>query len=264
MLISRVDGQWVNLPTLVVVSTEDTTSDVKLPAPDISAVVAAFLRQVRENNGWSQDDFALRLRTNGLNWSRSVLDYVEKGSRKVDAGELLLLPRAISLALGNEVSLVDIFANETAVLLMPGYIVRPKDIPSLVGKRPSKADVMKLTFTDEERNELGEYVDYIDALREQLFEATSISEVAAMEETAKGDAERSAGRKFEVKPIAVAMASHHLWGRSLTTERDARMAALSATETEARTRQAQRGHVTRTLLDELRPVIESLPPYGAK
>jgi hypothetical protein len=46
------------------------------------------------------------------------------------------------------------------------------------------------------------------------------------------------------------------WGRSLTEERDRRVAAQASPDATPRTRQAVRGHVTRELMATLAPIVE--------
>jgi hypothetical protein len=71
-----------------------------------------------------------------------------------------------------------------------------------------------------------------------------------------GDAEQKAANVLDVSPHAVALAARSRWGRSLTEERDRRVSAAS--ESTPRTLQALRGHATRALLDELRPVLKDI------
>jgi hypothetical protein len=78
------------------------------------------------------------------------------------------------------------------------------------------------------------------------------------------DAEQKAAHKLEVSPLAVSIAAHKLWKHSLTEERDRRIAEEASAASSPRTLQALRGHVTRTLLIEIEPLVvgtrgESLP-----
>lgn len=63
------------------------------------------------------------------------------------------------------------------------------------------------------------------------------------------EAARKAARKFHVPPVTVALAALDQWGRSLSSERDRRMAE---SDIDPRRRQALRGHISRELLAELR------------
>jgi hypothetical protein len=77
-----------------------------------------------------------------------------------------------------------------------------------------------------------------------------------VQRAARGEAEQKAARRLAVDPHDLAIVAFAQWGRSLTEERDARVAALSDISTTPRTTQARRGHVTRLLLDELEPKLK--------
>src|SRR5262245_12140090 len=73
------------------------------------------------------------------------------------------------------------------------------------------------------------------------------------------DAVQKAARALRTRPEAIVEASHQRWDRSLTDEREARLRRRSELETgTARTLQAVRGHVTRELLEELRPLLKDI------
>jgi len=55
------------------------------------------------------------------------------------------------------------------------------------------------------------------------------------------------------RPLEVALLARRLWGASIAEERDRRLGPSEATP---RVRQAERGHVTRALLAELRAALE--------
>src|SRR5205823_23554 len=71
-----------------------------------------------------------------------------------------------------------------------------------------------------------------------------------------GVAEQKASRRLGVSPEEVARAAGSLWSRSLAEERDARLLRLAPVGASARTIQALRGHITRTLLQELEPALQ--------
>lgn len=98
---------------------------------------------------------------------------------------------------------------------------------------------------------------------EALRRITSTLEDRA-EVDAADDATVKAARRLEVAPEAVVDAAYECWGQRLTAERDARVASQAAEGASARTLQALRGHVTRDLLEELRPVVARRRGKGAK
>jgi hypothetical protein len=92
---------------------------------------------------------------------------------------------------------------------------------------------------------------------------------AQVELEAAGDAERKAAASIGVPPLALALAARRRWRRSLTAERDRKVAnatnpALRMDPDAARDPewprrlQAIRGHVTRELLGELRPLVKEV------
>jgi hypothetical protein len=74
-----------------------------------------------------------------------------------------------------------------------------------------------------------------------------------------GDAELKAARRLRVPPVAVALAARRSWKRSLTEERDRRVAEEAPADATPRTLQALRGHISRGLLEELKGA-EGLKP----
>jgi hypothetical protein len=75
---------------------------------------------------------------------------------------------------------------------------------------------------------------------------------------AADDATRKAAAALKVPPLAVALAARACWNgvRGLTDEREHRLEALAMTGDHGRRElQALRGHITRKLLAELRPLV---------
>jgi hypothetical protein len=69
-----------------------------------------------------------------------------------------------------------------------------------------------------------------------------------------------AARRLGVAVADVAEASSRLWGRTFTAERDARASARAGAHASLRTVRAVRGHVTRSLLGELRAALCPVDP----
>jgi transcriptional regulator with XRE-family HTH domain len=204
----------------------------------VGEVIGRNLRAHREGLGWSQDQMARILRQHGLGWSRTMLAKVERGQRPVGIEELFLLPIALGGDLGY---FLDGEPNEW-VILSPGTTARPRALAaSLRGDRKRSED-FRLTFfelpdPDPEWPEL------------------KASELAIAEAAAAGESERKAAKSLGASPLIVARAALVAWGKDLSDERDERVELLTPEGSGARTLQAMRGHVTRQLLDELRPVI---------
>jgi hypothetical protein len=63
-------------------------------------------------------------------------------------------------------------------------------------------------------------------------------------------------QRLSVKPFDVSLTAHKLWGHSLSEERDRRVAESAPKKATARSIQALRGHITRSLIEELQPALE--------
>jgi hypothetical protein len=71
----------------------------------------------------------------------------------------------------------------------------------------------------------------------------------------RGDAEVKAARALGVPPAAVTLVARSRFGRSLSKERDDRVAAKIGDDASPETEKAFRGRVTRDLIEELRPLV---------
>jgi transcriptional regulator with XRE-family HTH domain len=70
-------------------------------------------------------------------------------------------------------------------------------------------------------------------------------------------AERKAAVKLGCPPAVIAQTARSLWGRTLSEERDRRVAERSPGVTAPEGLRARRGHVTRELMEELAPAIRA-------
>ena len=78
---------------------------------------------------------------------------------------------------------------------------------------------------------------------------------AWVEQHMLSEAEEKAARALTVPVEAVVLGAWKAWGCSLTEERERRFAAHPGRTDNARRAQAVRGHLTRALLAELRPLL---------
>jgi hypothetical protein len=91
---------------------------------------------------------------------------------------------------------------------------------------------------------------------ERILPRISNTQLRAAREAARGETEMKSARKLKLNdPVVLAVAAIARWGRSLTEERDARVETAATPDVAARTLQALRGHVTRQLVEELKPIL---------
>ncbi|MDP9459342.1 MAG: helix-turn-helix domain-containing protein [Actinomycetota bacterium] len=213
------------------------------------------LRQVREELGETGADLAKRCHWVGLGWDRPTVTRVEQGKRQVTAAELLLLPMIYDR------SLADLLPPET-VALTSGERATTATAEALREALTSPPHAMSGGW----QVGPGVLADF-EAAREHIL--ASFRRLKAPMPSAEDwhivrasrhvndQVTTKAARALGATAWEVATAAQELWGRGLEAERDARAEELGPAAN-TRARQARRGHITRRLLEELRPAIEQL------
>jgi transcriptional regulator with XRE-family HTH domain len=207
--------------------------------------IGGRLRVLREGEGLLQDDIARRARGVGLAWTQATVAAVERGRRAIDLAELLLLTAVY------DVPLTALFEGRERVQLTETAWADLGALQRLVrGGRLQLVDVeapIHKWFEPGRRNPGDLASTLADPLLRELEDA---------EQAGSGDAEMKAAVRLGVSRGDVARTSHVLWGRSLTAERDARLAETAPAQASRKSLQVLRGHVTRRMLDELRSVLK--------
>jgi transcriptional regulator with XRE-family HTH domain len=249
----------------------------------LSAAIGRELKTLREAGGLRQEQLAAEARRFGLAWTRATVAAIELGRRQLSIGELVLLPELLGHAgagWGYDVS--DLIPADERPVLVAGGITAPA---SAVRARFADTDedpderAARLTaaeFTPPRPHEMPAATTLprawlLDVLRVPRLEDVPGRVWTQVELEAAGDAERKAAAGIGVLggPLAVALAARRRWSRSLTAQRDRLVGfrtdpMLRADPAAARDPgwprrlQAIRGHVTRELLDELRPLLKDI------
>jgi transcriptional regulator with XRE-family HTH domain len=211
-------------------------------------LLGARLAVRRTEQGLTQDELARKLRSiASLDWSRAVVAAIETGRRELTLPELALLLAILDTNLG------DILKDAGTIELVPGReVVDAEDLVAGLCGRQKLGEVITVHPTI--ARALAKAYEALRAERKAIWPKATQAQVIHAEQ-AMGEADAKAARSLGVTPRQVTLAAHRLWGRSLTEERDARVLDRISDRASARTRQALRGHVTRTLIDELRPVV---------
>jgi len=239
-------------------------------AQPLSSVIGAELRTLREAGGLRQEQLAAEARRRfGLPWTRATVAAIELGRRQVSIGELLLLPQILGQAgAGWGYAVRDFVPDDDRPVLVAGGAVAPARVvrtwlPETAGesiatpKPRSTAPPFTLPRTW-----------LIAMLRVKRLEDVPERFWFDVALESAGDAEQKSAASLGVQPLALALAARHAWARSLTAERDQRVnATASAVERDPtapadpewpRRLQAIRGHVTRELLAQLRPLLKDV------
>lgn len=206
-----------------------------------------MVRFVRESRpGLRQEDLVEAARSLGLDWSRTSVTQLEAGRRQLSAEELLLLPQLLRIAAGG------LTGPDVAELLSVDLARRHKltgarrlRIGSIeVGDRTVRGFLAGRTAESHAIEDSGS-VTHVEGLPLQLLAA----------DPKAGEAERKAARNLKISPTEVVALSLELWGQTLSSERDERLLAGGAEGARPQSVQALRGHITRTLLHELKSFI---------
>jgi transcriptional regulator with XRE-family HTH domain len=223
--------------------------------PDLAPAVGRRMRSLRDLHNVTADTIASQARRLGLRWQRSTVASIETGKRGLSAEELLLLPTVLSMALPARVSLRDLLDRDIA--LTDEVVMTPRGFSDLIEgagpiwggfKLPRQTRTAAQTPSVERWRVLERFWPEVHG-----DERLSLQRLQQVERAAAGEAEQNAARILGVDALEVSAAAHGLWGHSLTAERDVRVEAGSSSDAPASAVRARRGHVTRTLLAELKP-----------
>lgn len=227
--------------------------------PTLGAVIGERLVRLRREKPWlaRQDDVALRMHAVfGLRWTQPTVAAIEAGRRDVSMGELL------ALSLACELPVHEWFDGDGQVEFMPGSYLSRRAVRALLGSgehaEDKEGDFAGPRWAAEHSDEVAGAV-VTGILRNLVPDASPVTDADAVAKAARGSAERKAAHKLDLKPVEVSALAFHLWGRSLTAERDARVDEWAPPDATARSRQAFAGQATRALLTELRAVVGSSP-----
>jgi len=191
----------------------------------LRTVLAGNLRRLREDAGTQLEEISKAASVIGLEWTPTWLTALEKGTKSPTADQLLALPVVLTATFGQRVTLADLLAGEAPVLLGPETAVRARHLRDLITGEPTRRPFTLPVV--EPAPEMSPAVRAAEKMREIRRAGLGNVDIRALgvAEAGAGDAETKLARKLGVAPIRVIAAAASLWGRSLTEERDARIAA---------------------------------------
>lgn len=193
------------------------------------------LREIRLELGLTQEEFARWVSHQGLTWNRHTVKNIEEGTRDISLSEFFPLVYLLP------VQFEELFPEDMVLELDGGRHVR------------GGAELRALLEPQQDATVTPKTVRLGVAAEEDR--ALPITPVLGSEEPTLADGK--AAQALQTSVALVRGASQRLWGRDLASERDHRVQAkLESREVSARSLQALRGHVTRELLNELKPHIK--------
>jgi transcriptional regulator with XRE-family HTH domain len=254
-------------------------------------VLGETVRRRREAAGKRQEDMASAARRLGLAWPRSKIAALERGDKAIQLEEFFLLPTLLTEALGEDADFKDLFPDPEAIVdLSPRLQVTGAELAALFAEGcdlqfgPSFAAAARKIETDFrqvlqqtaqdwpnqfEANVRETSQRYVATLRDfgkqlepillQLRELDLPTDTGTVlgALAADGLAEERAASKLGLPKVVVASIALRLWGRSLSEERDSRVASELPEGAPAATVQAKRGRVSRVLVDEMRSYFDA-------
>ena len=216
--------------------------------PRYDAVIAGNVARLRREMEISQDALARRAGEAGLRWNQLTVSAIELGKRALTVGEWLLLPALLGC------SRDDLVGFDDQVIEVEGAIVS-EDVWHKLTASSERASVTIADLTSGLTASVGDELEAWKDARE------------------REDATRKIARRLGMAPADVVDLANKLWGTGPTEERDRRVAERDRRADESafapggvsvaelvdyvRSRQAVRGHVTRTLIGELRAAVET-------
>ncbi len=205
----------------------------------VTSNVARRVRELREAAGRRQEDVAVAARQCGLAWGRSTVAMLESGRYDLKADELLALPLVLHRAGVADIPLkVLLLGDEPTIAISETVSVGWEEFGKFLGAG-KRAGLIAWEDT-----------------RSPVDIRWAPGGKSAVLPAAHSEADRKAARRLDVDITVLLEGAHQAWGRTLTEERDARVAEAAPPGTSNRTLQALRAHTTRALLAELEPVLK--------
>lgn len=223
----------------------------------LRAVLGERVRRLREEAGLRQQDLADSADTLGATtWNRTRIAALERGDKSISAEELVLLVAILQLTTDRKITLSDLLDSDDVVALTKWGRIAARDVPLLLAGELDAGDRVWLQLPPLSADEVAAKLDRMKELIERFPGAqeqgrTTGAALRAVRESS-GEADERAARELGETAASFAFIASAMWGRSLSAERDARLAAAGGDKGPRRTVAARRGRVTRDLIDEVR------------
>jgi transcriptional regulator with XRE-family HTH domain len=216
-----------------------------MESTELQTLLRERIREQREEIGLTKEGLADRARAAGLAWSQHTVWAIESGRRNVSLGEALLLQvfldTPLDKLLHTSADVVDVDGAPVKGAQLPALARLPrKPVDVFADSAPMQKVLGKELQRKLDRTASKHGLDFTELMKARAWAAAS--------------AEKKAARTLLISPLELSATAHALWGRSLTQERDGRLANLSIHDRrgEHLDPDARSGHVTRALIAELR------------
>jgi len=241
-------------------------------ATALATLLGQRLRALREGGGKRQEEVAAAARGFGLSWSRATVAALESGRRRLSVDELFLLPAALNgLALGRPgkeaptsggLIVADLLPErgDQLVALTPRTSARVRVLRGVLGAAAEPITEQDFDTPHRRQTRMAQAATGTTWRRimGRPLTGPDLTTLNQALEDADGAVEQQAARGLRVPALAIALAARKVWNCSLTEQRDRHLAEELRGQPSARRLQALRGHHTRALIVELRPLLRAV------
>lgn len=232
----------------------------QVPVERLRSVVGMRTRELRESAGLRLQDVSDALQGLGVRWMPTQVAAFERGARAVGIEDLVVLAAGLGRATGRTVTVLDLVRGDGQVAVHEGVSISVED---LAGVLTGGADAAASLIVDEvvgpqRRRERDPQAVTVAGALGWPSDSSMRWGRALYIERHFSDADQRAARRIGLSPAAFAVLCLDRWGRSMTAERDRRLAAdLDLGSAEAATMAARRGRASRELLAEAQTALEA-------
>ena len=218
-------------------------------------IIGQALKQWREQRGERQEVVALAARRWGLAWSANVVALIEAGRRHLTLEEFLLFPSVLADLSGPR-SWLELFQpSAERVAVTPATSTTLDAVLDLVAHAGAISNEgYRMSFDTPRSRQSAAWNTGTGPSPTAASRRGTYSVSLGVHDTIL-EIDRKAARKFQTTAPRIVVASIKRWGRSLMEEREQRLARAGHDLASPRRAQALRGSITRTLLEELRPLV---------
>ena len=229
---------------------EDLWAHMLEQAQPFSVALGQRLAEIRKGQKRTTEQVAYQAQQLGLTWHRTTVGQTELGRRSLSAVELLLLPLLYGKPLRE-------LLPEDTTWLTEATAVYPEELWRAIEGHWDKPGAMRHgpgRWHLKNRLAADDVIEAVAAWANRSAERWPHGALAK-HVAPPDEAETKAAKKLGTTPHYVAYAARELWGHGLVAEREARLGERPDLPESPRALQAARGHITRTLIEELAPAI---------
>lgn len=212
--------------------------------------VGRNLRAWRTARALTQADVASAVRSRGLEWVQSTVAALERGART------LAFHEAVALAGALELRPAELFSGHEWVAFGAAGKVRASAVANILSGHEDEVDPTFQFGSPDDELATSERMLATTSERSLWWEEAGWEDLLRARWAARGEAEMKATKSQgldDLEPEEVAILAMKIFqGRSLTEERDRLLAEEADATASPRRVQAIRGHITRSLLEQIR------------